>query len=102
VAPRVSALLKSDGCRALLLAALFAADTARANNLVGLTNPGMEPPYLPVNLNGGAISGSIANGWSDNSAWANATAHYSPDTTNPHSGSACQKVVVTSVGTGQV
>jgi len=62
----------------------------------------MEAPYNTVNLNNGAISGAIANGWSDNSAWANPTVQYSEETSNPHSGLACQKVVVTSVGTGQV
>jgi hypothetical protein len=95
-------LFRSDGCRALLLAALCAAGAARADTPVGLTNPGMEPPYVPVNLNSGAISGAIANGWSENSAWANATVEYSEETSNPHSGLACQKAVVASVGTGQV
>jgi hypothetical protein len=85
-----------------VLAALCAAGVARADKPVGLTNPGMEPPYNTVNLNGGAISGAIANGWSDNSAWANATVQYSEDTSNPHSGLACQKVAVGSVGTGRV
>jgi hypothetical protein len=87
-------------CFALLL--VCAAGAARADTAVELTNPGMEPPYIPVNLNGGAISGAIASGWSDNSAWANATVQYDEDTSNPHSGLASQKVVVSSVGTGQV
>jgi len=76
--------------------------TAHADTSVPLTNPGMEPPYEPVNLNGGSISGAIASGWSDNSAWANASVQYSEETTNPHSGTACQKAVVSSVGTGRV
>jgi hypothetical protein len=101
VALRVSAWLKFDGCHALLLTALCAAGAAHADTPVGLTNPGMEPPYNPVNLNAGAISGALANGWSENSAWANATVQYSEETDNPHSGLACQKVVVASVGTGQ-
>ena len=75
---------------------------ARADTPVELTNPGMEGPYNPVNLNNGAISGALANGWSDNSQWANPTVQYSEETTNPHSGSACQKVVATSVGAGRV
>jgi len=87
---------------ALVFAISGAAGTARAGTPVELVNPGMEEPYDAVEINNGAISGSIANGWSDNSAWANPTAQYSTDTTNPHSGSACQKVVVTSVGTGRV
>jgi hypothetical protein len=61
----------------------------------------MEEPYVAVYANGSAISGRIANGWSDNSSWANATVQYSEEDSNPHSGSACQKVVATSVGTGR-
>jgi hypothetical protein len=70
-------------------AALARADTPVADTPVA--NPGMEPPYNAVNLNGGAISGSLANGWSENSAWANPTVQYSEETNNPHSGLACQK-----------
>ena len=41
----------------------------------GLVNGGMEDPFVPVQaLPGGAskstIGGEIANGWQDNSAWA--------------------------------
>ncbi len=86
----------------LLIAALWAPGTARADTAVALVNPGMEAPYIAVNLNGGAISGAIANGWSDNSAWASPTVQYSEETSNPHSGLACQKVVVASAGSGQV
>ena len=89
-------------CVALMFAVLGAAGSVHADTPVELVNPGMEKPYDGVDLNNGAISGSIAKGWSDNSDWASATAQYSPDTTHPHSGSACQKVVVTSVGTGRV
>jgi hypothetical protein len=89
-------------CAALLFAAICAGVAAHAATPVTLVNPGMEPPYTAVNLNGGAISGYLANGWQENSAWASATVQYSEDTDNPHSGSASQKVVVTSVGTGRV
>ena len=61
----------------------------------------MEAPYSTVYENGGAISGYLAHKWQDNSGWANATIQYSEDTSNPHSGSACQKVAVTSVGSGR-
>ncbi|MFZ0934242.1 MAG: carbohydrate binding domain-containing protein [Bryobacteraceae bacterium] len=87
---------------AILFAAACAGGAAHAATPVALTNPGMEEPYYAVNLNGGAISGYLANGWTENSAWANTTVQYSEENTNPHSGSACQKVVVTSVGTGRV
>jgi uncharacterized protein (TIGR03437 family) len=62
----------------------------------------MEATYLPVSLNNGAITGQIANGWSENSAWANATVQYAQETNNPHGGSSCQKVVVHSVGSGRM
>ena len=89
-------------CVALVFAVLGATGAAHADTPVELVNSGMEKPYDTVDLNNGAISGSIAKGWSDNSDWANPTAQYSPDTANPHGGAACQKVVVTSVGTGRV
>jgi hypothetical protein len=85
---------------ALGLAAIFVA-AARADTTVALTNPGMEPPYVSVNQDGSGISGNIAAGWQDNSGWASATVQYSEETNNPHSGSACQKMAVTSVGSGR-
>ena len=98
----MESILPGVCCAALVFAALGATATAHAATPVELVNPGMEEPYDAVDINNGAISGSIANGWSDNSDWANPTVQYSADTTNPHSGSACQKVVVTSVGSGRV
>jgi len=89
-------------CSALLFAAICAGVAAHAATPVALVNPGMEPPYAAVNLNNGAISGYLAHGWEENSSWANATVQYSEDTTNPHRGSASQKVVVSSVGSGRV
>ena len=89
--------------RAPLALLLFTAwIAASAATPVPLTNPGMEQPYYAVSLNGGAISGALANGWNENSAWADATVQYSSETNNPHSGSACQKVVVTSPGSGRM
>ncbi len=79
---------------------LFASRAVRAQTPVDLTNPGMEPPYGVVGQDGGAISGEIASGWFDNSSWAGATVEYAEETSDPHGGSACQKMVVTSVGTG--
>ncbi len=89
-------------CAALLFAALFADGAAYADTPVALANPGMEPPYNAVYEDNGAISGSLANGWQENSTWASPTVAYSEDTNNPHGGLASQKAVVTSVGTGQV
>ena len=89
-------------CAALLFVALCVSGAAHAATPVELANPGMEPPYYAVNLDNGAISGYLANWWTENSSWAGATVQYSEDNINPHSGSASQKVVVTSVGTGRV
>ncbi len=88
-------------CATLLFAAVCAGGVVHAATPVALTNPGMEPPYDAVNLDNGAISGALANGWTENSAWADATVQYAEDTTGPHGGTASQKVVVTSVGTGR-
>jgi len=84
----------------LALAAIIAV-AAYGDTSVALTNPGMEPPYAAVNADGSGISGNIAAGWQDNSGWANAAVQYSEETNNPHSGSACQKIVVTGVGSGR-
>ena len=65
---------------AILFAAACAGGAAHAATPVALTNPGMEEPYYAVNLNGGAISGYLANGWTENSAWANTTVQYSERT----------------------
>ena len=74
-----------------LSAGLAAAQTPTP---VTLVNPGFEAPYNTVNLNGGTITGQVANGWSDNSSYDNATVQYSQETTNPHGGASCQKIVV--------
>ena len=86
---------------ALLAWAGFLA-AATAPTPVSLVNPGFETPYTAVNLNGGSISGQIANGWSDGSSSANPTVQYAQETSNPHGGTSCQKIVVTSVGSGLV
>lgn len=89
-------------CAALVFAAVFACLLADAATPVALKNPGMEPPYNAVYEDNGAISGYLANEWNENSTWASPTAQYFEDTNNPHSGSASQKVVVISPGTGRV
>ena len=65
-----------------------------------LVNPGFEGSYQPVNSSSKKITGFIANGWTDNSAWADVTVNYSQDTSNPHGGSSCQKVTITSIDSG--
>src|SRR5260370_40912752 len=79
-----------------LLVLVFAGlAVAQTPTPVTLVNPGFEAPYNAVNLNGGKITGQVANGWSDSSSYDNATVQYSQETTNPHGGASCQKIVVT-------
>jgi hypothetical protein len=65
-----------------------------------LVNPGFEGKYVPVNSSSSTVTGVIAGGWTDNSAYGDVTVNYSRDTRNPHSGSSCQKVDVTAVNSG--
>ena len=78
-----------------------AAARAATPTNAALTNPGFESPYLAVSGNGGQISGNIASGWSDNSAWSHSTAQYDQEFNNPHSGASCQKMAVASIGSGE-
>jgi hypothetical protein len=81
---------------------LIAFESVFAATSVPLVNPGLDSPYSTVNANSGTISGVIANGWSDNSGWANAAVHYSQETSNCRGGNSCQKIEVASVGSGNV
>ena len=80
---------------------LLAAATAQAGTNVALVNPGFEAPYGAVSENGGKVSGFIAHGWTDDSIWSNAAVEYAQETSNLHSGASCQKIVVTSAGSGE-
>lgn len=67
-----------------------------------LTNPGFEADYQdakPYDTKA-RLSGQTAAPWYDDSSWAPVTVAYSKDTTGPHSGGACQKVVVGEVAAG--
>src|SRR5258708_7758893 len=85
--------------KTLLLLVSAGLVVAQTPTPVTLVNPGFEAPYNTVNLNGGTITGQVANGWSDNSTYSNATVQYSQETTNPHGGASCQKIVVTNAAT---
>jgi Glycosyl hydrolase catalytic core len=65
-----------------------------------LVNPGFEGDYTPVNSGKASITGVVAPGWYDNSAYGDVTVNYSRDTTHPHSGSSCQKVELKAVASG--
>src|SRR5438105_4842835 len=80
--------------KTLLLLVSAGLVVAQTPTPVTLVNPGFEAPYSTVNLNGGTITGQVANGWTDFSSYDNATVQYSRETTNPHGGASCQKIVV--------
>jgi hypothetical protein len=80
---------------------IFAFALGLKGALAQLNNPGFEGRYLPVSSSKPTTTGSIAEGWSDNSGWADVTVHYGRDTTDPHSGTSCQKVVLQAVRTGE-
>lgn len=74
-----------------------------ANTLPGpLLNPSFEGPYLPVSDGAAQITGVVASGWQDNSAWAGVSVQYAQETTNPHSGASCRKITLTSVPSGEL
>ena len=81
-------------------------DVTKANGAVDVTlrNSGLEEPYTnlpPANANQKAkITGSIANGWGDNSGWADVDIEYAPDTARPHSGKASQRISINRVEGG--
>jgi len=83
-------------------------DATKANGAVDVTlrNPGLEVPYRdlpPPNPEKKAkITGSIANGWGDNSNWADVEIAYAPDTERPHSGKTAQRITVGRVAGGAV
>src|SRR5437016_7180293 len=87
----------------LILIVTAVAAMAQAPTPVPLINPGFESPYGPVNQRSGVttITGQIANGWLDNSSQFNPTVQYAQESSNPHSGASCQKMVVVNPGSGQ-
>jgi hypothetical protein len=85
----------------LFLAVFLFAPLTQAVTPVTITNPGFEGTYTFVSENNGTIYGYLAPGWVEDSAWANVTEHYTQDTgSNCHSGSACQRVDVSAVVSG--
>jgi len=73
---------------------------------IPLENAGFEEPYTlvpPANPEKKAqITGLQAEGWHDNSDWADISVEYSKEAENPHGGQASQKVDVTRVHGGAV
>ena len=71
---------------------------------VPLQNAGFEIPWPPANPTDpeAKVIGVVAEGWSDNSSWADVQVRYGADTEHPHSGSAAQRVEVEKVASGAV
>lgn len=76
--------------------------------LVETQNPGFEGDYKPASSSSDApnqkavIKGQIAEGWGDNSNWADVDVEYARDTDNPHRGQTSQRVRVNRVASGAV
>lgn len=74
----------------LWIGALLISAAARAQTL---TNPSFEDPYLSVAATG--VSGTIAQGWSDNTSWApGVDIQYSRDNQNVRAGLASQRIQI--------
>ncbi len=107
---RLRSLILVLCCFLLLGVALLSVEQqARAQDTTLLTNPGFEDPYNTVTSQPGPgstqvtqhISGQIANGWSDDTAWTSDTIAYAKDTTIFHSGQAAQRIDITAIPAGQ-
>ena len=88
--------------RWLLAAVLLAPASAfAADTVVPIANPGFEGTYIALPA-GGTVSGDTAPGWDHNSGYGDTTTVYARETTNPHSGSACQAITVSAVRDGNL
>jgi len=69
-----------------------------------LTNPGFEGPYisLPAPSGKSRITGLVAKGWRDNSAWADVTVDYAQESAGIRTGKSAQRVTVKAVRQGEV
>lgn len=67
-----------------------------------LRNPGLEAPYtvLPPSTGKAQITGSVADGWADNSGWADVTIKYAKEQADVHEGKSAQEVTVNEVRSG--
>ncbi len=84
----------------VLPCALGASSAAWAQDTpVAIPNPGFEGRYATL-PGPGPVTGAIAPGWQHNGGFGDTTAVYASDTTNPHSGQACQSITVSAVRSG--
>jgi hypothetical protein len=89
----------------LFLLIVFTAGTFEVS---ALTSPGFEAPYAKVESDAhtqsdkAVITGEAADGWHDNSAWADVTVHYSEETEFVHGGESAQRIEIISNHGGRV
>jgi Ricin-type beta-trefoil lectin domain-like/Glycosyl hydrolases family 39/Carbohydrate binding domain len=67
-----------------------------------IRNENFERPFRAVDSSRATITGKLANGWADNSDWADVTVDYSEDTNAPHGGTTSQKVSVQNINSGAI
>lgn len=69
-----------------------------------LQNPGLEAPYaaVPASQTKGSITGALAKGWEDDSAWAEVHVEYAEDESEPHGGKSSQRIAVSRIAGGSV
>ena len=66
-----------------------------------LRNPRFGPPFVTVGQSPGTITGTMAYDWEDNSAWADVSVNYHPDTSPVPGGSAAQAVDIAAIRAGR-
>lgn len=86
---------------ALLLAAGASAPMSAAETEVPLKYADFEGGVRSTGTNP-KITGNIANGWSDNSDWADVKVEYAVESDKPHGGKSAQRINVSKVGSGAV
>ncbi|MBA3685896.1 MAG: carbohydrate binding domain-containing protein [Planctomycetes bacterium] len=86
---------------ALLLAAGASAPLTAAESEIPLKNADFEGGDRSTGTNP-KVTGNVANGWSDNSDWADVKVEYAQDGDKPHGGKAAQRITVSKVGGGAV
>ncbi len=66
-----------------------------------LRNPRFAPPFVAVGVSPGTITGTMATEWEENSAWADVTVDYHPDSTPVPGGSGAQAVDIKAIRSGR-
>ena len=66
-----------------------------------LRNPRFGPPFVTVGVVPDTITGTLAYEWEDNSAWADVTVDYHPDSMSVPGGSSAQAVDIKAIRSGR-